>query len=252
MYKQFIPQLIFIFKILICGIFFCGYTCSFAQESSLKLSELNVGLDLREGTYKSKIAGTTNNFYHKNYEVHWRGVSARLQSSFVAEYAMKNLQKKFKYGDIIAAEIGFGLFNSDSTGNEARFNYRFDFGFGCVSILNPNHEIGATFLILKFTNDGTIPNGSGSSVTLRYRYKNLIIEPCLDAHRQRIIGWLQGLEKKNNLTLQASIIARVNFKDNHQFGLRYETLPINGIKYEDYNMETQSRSAIRIFYGLIF
>jgi hypothetical protein len=222
-----------------------------AQESHLKLSELNIGLDFRTGTYKSLIINTRI-FAPKIYRQNWGGVSARLQSSFVAEYLMKNKQKKLKYGDIIAGEIGLGLLNSDSTGNEARFAYRFDFGFGFVQTLHTNHEFGANFLILKFTNDGTIPNGSGSNATLRYRFKNIIMEPSLEVHRQRIIGWLQGLDTKNNLTLQASFTARINLNDNHQIGVRYEQMPITKIKYEDYNQQSQQRYALRLFYGIIF
>jgi hypothetical protein len=223
----------------------------FSQTANLKLSELNIGTDFRASTYKI-IQNATQDFGNKIYHQQWGGISTRLQSSFIAEYVLKERQKKLKIGDIIAGEIGLGVLQSDSTGTSIRFNYRFDFGFGFVHAINENHDWGATFLILKFTNDGTIPNGSGSNATLRYRFKKIIVEPSLEVHRQRIIGWLQGLDTKNNLTLQASLIARYQLNNNQQIGIRYEQMPITKIKYEDYNQQSQSRYALRLFYGITF
>lgn len=227
------------------------FSRSFSQTTQLKLSELNIGADYRTSTYKA-LKIDTKTYGDKIYHQNWGGVSARLQSSFLAEYLFKERQKKLKIGDIIAGEIGLGMLQSDSTGTSVLFNYRFDFGFGFVQSINENHDFGATFLILKFTNDGTIPNGSGSNATLRYRFKKIILEPSLEVHRQRIIGWLQGLDTKNNLTLQASFIARYQLSNNQQIGIRYEQMPITKIKYEDYNQQSQSRYALRLFYGITF
>lgn len=240
-----------LFKIVIVGILVFISINVFSQESNLKLSELNIGLDSRTSTYKILIPSTLT-YSNQNFHQHWNGISARIQSSFLAEYILKSNQKKLKWGDIIAGEIGLGWLNSDSTGNSARFTYRFDFGFGFTHLLNIQNEWGINFLILKFTNDGTIPNGSGSSITLRYRYKNIIIEPNLDAHRQRIIGWMVGLNPKLGIALQSGIAIKYNLKNNHQLGLRFESMPFTGIKYIDYNQESQTRYAMRLHYGIIF
>lgn len=52
--------------------------------------------------------------------------------------------------------------------------------------------------------------------------------------------------------MQSGITFKYNLKDNHQIGLRIESMPFTGIKYVDYNQESQSRFALRFHYGIIF
>lgn len=249
-----IPQsnLSLITKVLYCGFFILITNTAFCQESKLKFSELNIGLDYRTATYKILVDKIHQKYSEKNYNESWTGITSKLQSSFVAEYMMKNTQKSFKYGDLIGGEIGLGYINSDSTGNSIRFNYRFDFGFGFTKTLNQNHEFGMNFYILKFINEGIVPNGSGSSIVLRYRFNKLILESCLDSHRQRIVGWITGLDPKNNVTLQAGCSIKYNLENDQQIGIRYEQMPVSEVKHIDKNQESQSRFAFRIFYGIIF
>ena len=223
-----------------------------AQESKLKFTELNIGIDGRNGYYKILIPSTSK-YSNKNYQQSSTGFSAKIQSSFFGDYILKEKQKKFKYGDIFSGEIGLGYFKSDSTGSTLRFNYRFDLGVAFTQIINPNNEFGLTYCYLRFTNDGIVPNGSGSSITVRYRYKNLIIEPTLESHRDRAIGWVMGLIDKNNtVTLKGGITLKYFIKENTQVGIRYEEMPINGNKYIAKNQESQSFKSLRIFYGITF
>lgn len=241
-----------LFKIVIVGIFVFTSLDVLSQESKLKFTELNIGIDSRNGYYKILIP-STQNYSTKNYYQYSTGLGAKLQSSFLGDYILKDKQKKFKYGDVFSGEIGLGFFNSDSTGSNLRFNYRFDLGVGITQILNNNNEFGITYCYLRFTNDGIVPNGSGSSITLRYRYKNLIIEPTLESHRDRAIGWVTGLiDKNNNVTLKAGITLKYFIKENTQIGIRYEQMPINGKKYIAKNQESQSFNSFRIFYGITF
>lgn len=230
-------------------LFIFGANVNAQIESRLNFSEFNYGLDFRTATYKRF---TNSGLSDKSYTNQFYGVSARLQSSFLGDYIMKHLQKKFRYGDIISAEIGLGATSIDTVGLGARFLYKFDFGFGCYYSFSQKQELGVHFFILHFTNEGVMPRGSGSSATLRYRLGRFVIEPALESHNGRTSGWLQSIDKDNKIVLQASLTLRYCLSNKNQFGIRLEQMPFYSIEYDNSAIKTISRNAIRVFYGLTF
>ncbi len=237
--------------ILIVGMFFYFFSFdSKAQiESRLNFSEANYGLDFRTATYKRF---NKNGLSDKNYINQFYGVSARLQASIVGDYLLKHHQKKFRYGEITSAEIGFGATSKDTIGLGVRFVYKFDFGFGCYYSFSQNQELGVNFFILHFTNEGVMPRGSGSAAVLRYRCNKIVIEPSLESHNGRTSGWLQSIDKSNNIVLQASLIVRYCLSNKKQFGIRLEQMPFYSTEFDNSSIKTTSRNAVRLFYGLTF
>ena len=229
--------------------FIFGIKVNAQIESRLNFSEFNYGLDFRTATYKRYIKTGLSD---KSYTNQFYGASARLQSSFLGDYVLKHLQKKFRYGDIISAEIGLGATSTDTVGLGARFVYKFDFGFGCYYSFSPKQELGVNFFILHFTNEGVMPRGSGSSATLRYRCGRVVLEPALESHNGRTFGWLQSIDEKSGNVLQAVLTLRYCLSNKKQFGIRLEQMPFRSIAFDALNVKTISRNSVRIFYGVTF
>ena len=216
----------------------------------MTFSELNLGLDFRasEGNYIHIPKSLNQSYFTNSY-----GLSARMQSSFVANYLAPN-QKRFQIGDLLAGEVAtMGLHsNNPDLLSPIGVAYRFEFGLGTIFRINKHQDIGLNLIILKFARDRVSPNISGSFMQLRYRYKRLVVEGGIEARRDRIFGWLQALQPNFYMPIQSHIKLSLLCKRNHSLALRTEWFGNDQNLYLQNNMNTKRSITARLYYGIYF
>ena len=221
-------------------------------DSSIQMtfSELNVGLDFRasRGNYIHVSKGFNQSYLTNSY-----GLSARMQSSFIANYLTPN-QKRFQIGDVLAGEVATMVLHSNNPDLHSPIGvaYRFEFGLGTIFRINKNQDIGLNLIILKFARDRVSPNISGSFIQLRYRYKRLLVEGGIEARRDRIFGWLQALQPNFYMPIQSHIKLSLLCNRSHILGLRAEWFGNEQNLYLQNNMNTKLSITARLYYGIYF
>ena len=225
------------------------YTISLNAQSDstfniykMGFSDLNIGADVRQA-YK----WDSNNELYDNFS---SGITARMQSSFIANHLIDFTNKKFAFGDVLAGEFSAGILVRDKASASFNPGYRFEFGFGCIGKINPRNDIGLTLTMLKFARDNVSPNFAGSNFLLRYRYSRIMIEAGIEARRSRIIGWTD-LFNKSAFPVQYVFILRYLLPKNRNVGMRVEYLKNNTNVHDD-DLNMQKVISLKIFYGIYF
>jgi hypothetical protein len=205
--------------------------------------DLNIGADIRQA---SKWDLSNNNLYN-NFS---SGITARMQSSFIANHLIDFTNKKLIFGDVLAGEFSGGVLVHDKGSMSFNPGYRFEFGFGCIRKINTRNDIGLTLTLLKFARDNVSPNFAGSNILIRYRYSRIMLETGIEARRSRIVGWTD-LFDKNAFPVQYLFMMRYILPKNKNMGVRVEYLTNNkNINDEDLNMHKVL--SLKVFYGIYF
>ena len=216
----------------------------------MTFSELNLGLDFRasQGNYIHINRGLNQSYFTNSY-----GLSARMQSSFVANYLAPN-QKRFQIGDLLAGEVATMVLHSNNPDllSPIGVAYRFEFGLGTIFRISKNQDIGLNLIILKFARDRVSPNISGSFIQLRFRYKRLLVEGGIEARRDRIFGWLQALQPNFYMPMQSHINLTFLCNRNHLLGLRIEWFGNEQSQYMQNNINPKISITARLYYGIYF
>ncbi len=253
-----------LFKVIFWFYLFCTNN-AFAQtlqpQKNFKLAffEANVGLDTRYGYVNNTVRANEDSIYaipkRAFAENRAFGISGMIKSSLLANFILNQEDRKWRFGDILWAELSAGMLqniknlNNNSLQNKVWFAYNFGLGFAATRSISPKKELGINLTILKFIVDDVAENFSGSGIGLRYRYNNFVTEIGTEARREVFGGWflpttinprqfyLKGnllLKNQKTIGFQAEI-ARNNYKDmrlNNDF---------------EYNIWS-----VQVFYGVYF
>jgi hypothetical protein len=216
---------------------------SISKSYKMGFFEFNIGADLRQASKWN----LDNNVLYNNFSA---GITARMQSSFIANHLIDFTNRKFIFGDVLAGEFSGGLLVNDKRSVSFNPGYRFEFGFGCIRKLNIRNNIGLTLTLLKFGRDNVSPNFAGSNFLLRYRYSKVMMEAGIEARRSRIAGWTD-LFNKNAFPVQYLVVLRYLLPDNKNLGIRMEYL-FNNINIYDDDLNMHRVISLKIFYGIYF
>ncbi|HXA01413.1 MAG TPA: hypothetical protein VNW99_05455 [Cytophagaceae bacterium] len=204
--------------------------------------DLNMGADVRLAS-----KWDLNNNLYNNFS---SGITARMQSSFIANHLIDFTNRKLIFGDVLAGEFSGGVLVHDKALVSFYPGYRFEFGFGCIRKINVRNDLGLTLTILKFARDNVSPNFAGSNFLIRYRYSRIMIEGGIEARRSRILGWTD-LFNKNAFPVQYLFILRYLLPNNKNMGMRIEYLTNNTNVYDD-DLNMHKVLSLKIFYGIYF
>jgi hypothetical protein len=210
--------------------------------------DLNAGPDIRyfKGTYATN---PSVHFVNSAYVI-----SARMQNSFLGNYIFDNRFKKFRLGDVLAAEFSPGMvYDKPAKSFTPLIAYRFEFGFGSILSLNSKNDIGLTFTLLKFARDRVSPNISASNILVRYRLGRFLAEAGIEARRDRIFGWLNFFKRNNQLPVQYTFTGRYLISNKKNIGFRLEHMcGTIGRNYINDKISLKALWSLKLFYGIYF
>jgi hypothetical protein len=215
-----------------------------SQSYKMGFFDLNIGADVRQA---SKWDLEKNNELFNNSGA---GVTARMQSSFIANHLIDFTKRKLIFGDVLAGELSGGVLIHDKRTVSFNPGYRFEFGFGLIKKINARNDLGLTLTMLKFGRDNVSPNFSGSNFLIRYRFSRIMAEAGIEARRSRIIGWTDLFNKKA-FPVQYLLVLRYLLPGNKNMGMRIEYLT-NNINIYDEDLNMHKVFSLKIFYGIYF
>lgn len=243
----------------------------FSQKDSIPLSirqdrhvrqigffDLNIGPDIRhaQGTYDYPHGILGKPVSQKKYASDAMGITGRMQSSFLGNHLLKQENKRFRAGDVLAAEASLGFLSTNNPSEKPGLwiAYRFEFGATAMYRINDKNELGITFTLLRFSRDRVSPNISGSAVLLKYRHNNWIVEGGLEVRRDRIVSWIFPLTGNSDIPLQYAFGTRHLFGSTKNAGLRFELLTgkSNLLIADNGSLRVDKIWSLRFFYGIYF
>ena len=212
-----------------------------AQSPKLTFSDLNVGIDARFTSNRDTLADPR--YYNQAF-----GVSAKYQTSLVANYINKGKDKRFQIVDIVGCELTGGFFKSDSPFKKEPFwfAFRFDLGMGFMYRINENQQLGLNWYMMRFANDFISDYLSGSELQLRYRYRKISLELGTINRNVRVGGVFENYIKDTKDENMYSLGIRYLINEKRNVGLRMENFNWQAEGAKDQIMN------IRLYYGLYY
>ena len=226
---------IILFKVLF------SFSVGYGQAVKLNFSNLNIGIDTRYTSNQDSIM-------YPRYQNKAFGISARYQTSVVANYVNKEKNKRFQIVDIVGGELTGGLFSSENDKKKQPFwfGFRFDLGLGMLYNINRNQQIGINWILMRFANDFLSDYVAGSELQVRYRYKRACLEAGTISRHVRVGGFSETYLKEKGEGNMTSMGLSYLIDVRRDLGLRIEAFNLKALGTNDKIVN------IRLFYGRYF
>jgi len=229
----------------------------YGQQTNKRLGyfEMNLLSDYRYAFKDASIYQFTDTTYtvpvKERYEREAYGFGFRIQSSIIANFLELRENKKFRFGDLFAAEISTGVLSKFKT-TEAWFAYKFEFGVGFIRQLHENHELGINLFFLKFASDWVSENISGSSISVRYRMKQYVLNIGVESQGTRFLGWIQDVSSGGKTPVRYSVIIQKLIGKKSTLGAKAEFTSNDYVDGSNMNRSNIQQFITKIFYGIYF
>lgn len=227
--------------------FFCVSTFFIVAQDTLKnpkitFSEMNIGLAYRN------VAITSENIETANFAA----VLGSVQHGFLYTILKhKFTNKKILFSDFILCELLAGYLQttnpSDFRGIWATYNFKI--GIAGIYKIHKNHDMGINLAIFSFGKEISKTFFSGSSLTLKYRYKKIQTELELASPEFHYYGWALNLNRFSN-PKQLAITFKWLYSNSLHLGFQSVFLPIFSINSTDNGNENVWH--IKLFWGTYF